>query len=351
MTGEIGKQRFGILYDVNYARTMERYYFPEEWDTRIFYSVTPVWYPNISGFKLFTKNAFMIGVQNRYVNWYDQGKMYHVMPQVSWEFMTDGVWSAGASIPVKSGKDYQYLTEVLIPVDLGGLFGTLSASLSFSPGVFSPDGDGNNDILYLKPSVRARKGVKSWTIVIYKPSGTQFKKFSGSGEPPSEIKWNGKSDSGDLVESSHEYPAKLTAWDTEGRKSMDKTVIPVDILVEKTRGGYKIVLSNIEFEYDKYAIKKKYYPILDRVAEYLNNQYKNYKVEVQGHTDNSGSAKYNLTLSDRRAQSVMLYMIRQGVKEKRLRSKGFGETKPVASNSTDDGRQRNRRVEFILQKK
>ena len=71
------------------------------------------------------------------------------------------------------------------------------------------------------------------------------------------------------------------------------------------------------------------------------------KVSVEGHTDSIGSDAYNLKLSERRAQAVRDYMVSQGIDAARIRVKGWGKTKPIASNKTEAGRAENRRVEII----
>jgi outer membrane protein OmpA-like peptidoglycan-associated protein len=71
------------------------------------------------------------------------------------------------------------------------------------------------------------------------------------------------------------------------------------------------------------------------------------KLEVQGHTDNQGNDDYNLKLSQKRAETVAAYLQLFGIDSGRLTPKGFGETKPVATNDTEDGRTRNRRVELV----
>ena len=70
------------------------------------------------------------------------------------------------------------------------------------------------------------------------------------------------------------------------------------------------------------------------------------KVEIDGHTDNRGSAAYNMTLSERRAKAVMKYFVDNGIEAERLTTKGFGFTRPAASNDTEQGRAKNRRVEL-----
>ncbi len=84
-------------------------------------------------------------------------------------------------------------------------------------------------------------------------------------------------------------------------------------------------------------------PVLDEVAKGLREHHR-LKVELQGHTDSTGPAPYNLKLSQRRADSVRDYLVSQGVPQSQLTTKGYGETQPVASNATKEGRLQNRRV-------
>jgi OOP family OmpA-OmpF porin len=82
----------------------------------------------------------------------------------------------------------------------------------------------------------------------------------------------------------------------------------------------------------------------------LLNENPGIEIEMSAHTDSRGSDEYNFTLSDNRARSVMEYIISQGIARNRITSHGYGESKPVATNDTDDGRQLNRRVEFKILK-
>jgi OOP family OmpA-OmpF porin len=92
-------------------------------------------------------------------------------------------------------------------------------------------------------------------------------------------------------------------------------------------------------------IKTEAYPLLDEVASILEKN-PEMEVEVQGHTDNTGSAKYNQWLSEKRAQKVKDYLVSKGIDSSRLEAKGYGLTQPVASNATEEGRAQNRRVEL-----
>jgi len=112
---------------------------------------------------------------------------------------------------------------------------------------------------------------------------------------------------------------------------------------KEEQGAY--VFRNIYFDFDKSTIKPESEPILDEVSDFLKAN-PNMKMEIQGHTDSKGTAAYNLKLSDRRAASVKAYLVKNGIAADRLTTKGYGLSKPVASNDTEEGRAKNRRVEF-----
>jgi OmpA-OmpF porin, OOP family len=106
------------------------------------------------------------------------------------------------------------------------------------------------------------------------------------------------------------------------------------------------ITQQIHFEYDKAVIRRESYPVLDAVADVLvkNPQI---KLEIQGHTDNRGSASYNKKLSDNRAASVLKYLVSRGTSPDRLTSKGYGLEQPLVPNDSDMNRALNRRVQFV----
>lgn len=121
--------------------------------------------------------------------------------------------------------------------------------------------------------------------------------------------------------------------------------IVIDIDLEKAKEGSIAVLNNIFFDVDRYEIKPKSFPELQKLIRFLTASPR-LRVEISGHTDNSGSPDHNRQLSEKRAQSVYDYLVQKGIDKNRLIPKGFGADKPVASNSTPEGRQTNRRIEF-----
>jgi len=105
------------------------------------------------------------------------------------------------------------------------------------------------------------------------------------------------------------------------------------------------VLSGVYFDTAKWDIKPASYAVLDEVISVLKKN-PEVKVEIQGHTDNRGSSAYNQKLSERRAKSVMEYLVKNGIAAGRLSYEGYGPSRPVASNATPEGQAKNRRVEL-----
>lgn len=118
--------------------------------------------------------------------------------------------------------------------------------------------------------------------------------------------------------------------------------------VDVIRQGDDLILrmpSNVTFPVDSSAIQPQFRPTLDQVAQTLSSYNQTY-IDVLGHTDSTGSDAYNQALSERRAQSVADYLSMQGVARARMGIRGYGETQPIASNETEEGRSQNRRVEI-----
>ncbi|MDP3859262.1 MAG: OmpA family protein [Stagnimonas sp.] len=108
-----------------------------------------------------------------------------------------------------------------------------------------------------------------------------------------------------------------------------------------------IALNGVTFEFDSTRLRPDALTILDQASTILT-KYPDMQVEVAGHTDSKGSESYNLKLSDGRAASVREYFVSKGIAEGQITSKGYGEAEPVADNTSDEGRERNRRVELRI---
>lgn len=126
-----------------------------------------------------------------------------------------------------------------------------------------------------------------------------------------------------------------------------KSSLEKDINLIPIKEGNKIVLNNIFFATNSYELL----PTSDSEIETIEQLMKNnptIKIEISGFTDNVGKDAYNMNLSQKRAESVRQALIQKGVKEDRLVAKGYGNSKPVASNDTEQGRQKNRRTEMVI---
>jgi outer membrane protein OmpA-like peptidoglycan-associated protein len=120
--------------------------------------------------------------------------------------------------------------------------------------------------------------------------------------------------------------------------------------VSVTRSGDNIILNmpgNVTFQTNSADINASFYPVLNSVAVVLK-EFDKTVVDVAGHADSTGPDDKNLDLSQRRAGSVSSYMAAQAVNTQRLITVGYGETRPIATNDTPEGRQQNRRVEITL---
>jgi OOP family OmpA-OmpF porin len=123
-----------------------------------------------------------------------------------------------------------------------------------------------------------------------------------------------------------------------------------DLTLAPIQTGVTVGLNNIFFQFGKAKLQEESYFELDRLTTLLN-QNPNMTIEVQGHTDNVGSDESNLKLSQERADAVRDYIVSKKVPLIRVRSVGFGESKPIATNQTTEGQAKNRRVEFVIIRK
>jgi len=285
----------------------------------------------------------------------------------------DGIYAYAMSLLYRSGN---YPTS-----DYGEIVVDTTPPYSMfvvSPILFSPDGDGESDTLYINVEVDDRSGVGEWQISIYREydgkveRSSPFKRFSGRGSYRDKIRWDGYSDPVRipsyftptdpytykkvggrwvmLVDSAASYLVELEAYDSYRNRLLQTRSIDTDILVIKTPQGLKIMINSIQFEFDRADLRPESYPILDRLVEILE-KFPNYRVNVVGHTDWIGTEEYNQKLSERRAYSVYQYLIEHDVDRERLTTEGKGELIPIDDNNTELGRARNRRVEFYLTKK
>jgi OmpA-OmpF porin, OOP family len=145
-------------------------------------------------------------------------------------------------------------------------------------------------------------------------------------------------------------PGFLNATDSIEISSDDLSPFTKDIYLQPIEVGLTVRLKNIYFDFDKTTLKNESFPELNKVVDFLKRN-ESVEIEIAGHTDNKGSDDYNASLSQGRSQAVVDYLISQGIQEFRLTAHGYGESKPVESNDSEEGRAVNRRVEFTVLKK
>ena len=146
-------------------------------------------------------------------------------------------------------------------------------------------------------------------------------------------KWNPE-----ISEGQSSFILKYPEVEVTENPSNTKAALPIAV-------GSTIVLKDIYFEFDKNTLLQQSYKELVRLIDLLRENPK-MKIEIQGHTDNQGSASYNQRLSEQRAKAVVDYLVGHGIEAKRLSYKGYGKESPIADNATEEGRATNRRVAF-----
>ncbi len=147
-------------------------------------------------------------------------------------------------------------------------------------------------------------------------------------------------DGDNLVDAQDSCPDEFGPVDNKG--------CPVDYEPQVSLQSNHIKLTDtVHFDYNKATIQPRSYPLLDKVARILVSHKEILQVSIEGHTSSEGTAEYNRALSQRRAEAVRDFLASRGVEMERMLAKGFGEDRPVATNSTEVGRQANRRVEFL----
>ncbi len=141
-----------------------------------------------------------------------------------------------------------------------------------------------------------------------------------------------------LTKNKRECEAAGGTWDKETKSCK---------LPEKDQEIVKKAYDNLNFASGKDVILSSSYDSLNDLAEYFK-KIPALEVSIEGHTDSQGDEDYNQKLSENRANSVKRYLVSKGITENRIKTVGYGETKPIADNKTPQGREKNRRVEFII---
>jgi outer membrane protein OmpA-like peptidoglycan-associated protein len=225
--------------------------------------------------------------------------------------------------------------------------------------------------MFIALSAEDESGIWSWMIEIFEPNSgdSLFVRLSGSGDPPTDLVWDGRSNiTGELAQSASDYEWRFTVTDNAGNASILTGVIQVDILVIREGDRLRVQAPSIVFGansggfngLEPDVIEANDY-ILKRIAAALG-KFDAYKVTVEGHTNpveqnearKRAEQEADLKLSAQRARTVVYYLVNLGVDRSRLTAIGVGGSRPVAPYAGPDGLPdrnnwwKNRRVEFLL---
>ncbi len=268
----------------------------------------------------------------------------------------DGAYQAVLSLRYVKGNEAQAISS---PFALDTLPPRIAVGLEPLP--FSPDDDGSNDVLGLRLDLVDQSALSDWEVLIRDREGNLFRRFSGSGSPPSRLEWDGRSDKGELVLSAEDYGVEAVARDAYGNRGLAETSIPVDILVIKEGGRYRIRIPGIyfspfsaEFPKDRVAGNM---ATLRRLAEVLA-KYPGHAIRIEGHAvrinwadprlGNAEEKEVLAPLSRARAERIKGILTSLGIDAARLSTAGLGGTAPLVPHSDLDNRWKNRRVDFVL---
>lgn len=249
-------------------------------------------------------------------------------------------------------------------------------SVHTSPRYFSPDNDGIDDKLTIDLSVTSETPIASWSFNIYDPSNNGLIwSRSGIGDVNDKLEWNGRTNTGELVQSATDYPFAFSAKDENGMSSEARGELSVDVLVIHEGNLLKIQVPSIIFRSDSadfvgkdvdsekgldQATIDNNIKVIQRIAQILN-KFPDYRVRIEGHANNitgteaeeTSTANGNIPLvplSEARADLVRDMLIDFGVNGNRLSTVGMGGRQPVVPRSDKPNWWKNRRVEFILEK-
>jgi outer membrane protein OmpA-like peptidoglycan-associated protein len=236
------------------------------------------------------------------------------------------------------------------------------------PDLFSPDGDGIDDETTLRLSCADRSLVAKWSLTAYDQNGKAYKQWLGTGKPPRAVVWTGDSDGKDAIEPGIEYRIAFETEDALGRIDRGEARATCDILVIKDGDRYKVRVSDINFPSDSWELSPKESrklleanrKTLDRIAT-LFTRFPGYSLTVEGYANAVNwddekkfadeQKRELLPLSQKRADTVKAALVMLGIDEGRITAKGLGGTKPVAAFADSRSVWKNRRVEFILEKR
>ena len=203
-------------------------------------------------------------------------------------------------------------------------------------------------------STKTEEPLDHWKITILNADGMPVKTLQGKGNPPSHIQWDGRDETGELVpEGTYNFNLEVTDGnDLTGTSAPSSTF--AKWVIKRVPYQYSFeVPGDLLFDSGKDELLPRGYSAIQRAAQAIRTRYPNSIIIVAGHTDNVNLIKGspfrdNQQLSQARAQAVVNYLVRNGMDMNKLTVVGYGDTKPIATNATPEGRARNRRVELVV---
>lgn len=273
----------------------------------------------------------------------------------------------GAAIPFTNPEDTRVSLALglrrenrwLVPVS------PVSARISASPVLFSPDDDGNNDTIAITIDSRHPRSAQRWTLEITADDGTIFRTFSGRGKVPESLQWNGLTSDDSLPEPGQNYSLNLVTVDKAGRYESASTAVTCDILIVAEGDGYKIRVPAIRFSSNSFTLSKAESEelfqanrdVLERIAA-LFLRFPDYSLLIEGHANSvyrNDPARFEreqreelLPLSEKRAETVKRALVLAGIEADRMKITGIGGLEPLTEEEDPESVAKNRRVEFIL---
>jgi len=240
-------------------------------------------------------------------------------------------------------------------------------ALSVKPERFSPDSDGVDDTSLISMIAKQADEVADWTIKITDPTGTPFHEQRGTGSSGMKYTWDGKSAVGEIVQSTEEYSIEAVVADKAGNRTILNGKIAVDVLVQRFGNRLKIIIPSIVFQGFEADFRRgspeqiaKNNAVINRLVE-IFRKYPNYSLLIEGYainvyTDNQARMEREntealLPLSQKRAEAIREALVQQGVDRTRITAVGRGNANPVVPYTDVANQWKNRRVEFILEKK
>ncbi|HUX37580.1 MAG TPA: FlgD immunoglobulin-like domain containing protein, partial [Rectinemataceae bacterium] len=298
-------------------------------------------------------------------------------PRLVWDGKTksgnviDGKYSGLFEVSYEKGDVAKAKTGTIIVASAPPV-----VDFGIAPPYFSPDNDGVNDELTMSLGVKSLVPIATWSLDVFEQSIEEgggasktrtFTEWSGTGMPASTITWDGKSSTGDLVQSATDYPVTFRVTDVFGNSTVVNATVTVDILVIKEGDKLKIKVPSIVFRANAadfngldQATLDNNAKVIKRIADSLN-KFKDYRISIEGFANSIGkiygysAAKIAdeetnelIPLSKSRADLVRQLLVKDGVDPRRLSVEGMGSADPVVPFADAANRWKNRRVEFIL---